>query len=60
MIEFKPCKALSVEYVRECEGRVQAIGTMINALFNSIKNQASLVDPKEILKRETESKKEDA
>lgn len=29
-------------------------------LNNAIQNQASLVDPKEILKKENESKKEDA
>jgi len=60
VIEFQKCKALSVEYVRACEERVQTIGTTINAMFNAIKNQASLVDPKEILKKENESKKEDA
>lgn len=60
VIEFKACKALSVEYVRACEERVQSIGTSINALFNAIANQASLVDPKEILKKENESKKENA
>lgn len=60
VIEFKPCKALSVEYVRACEGRVQSIGTMIDQLFRSISEQAAQVDPKEILKKETESKKEGA
>ena len=58
VIEFKPCKALSVEYVRACEEQVQSIGTMINALVNAIHNQASLVDPKEILKKENASKKD--
>jgi hypothetical protein len=60
VIEFKQCKTLSVEYVRACAECVQSIGTMVNALFNSITNQASLVNPKEILKKETESKKEGA
>lgn len=52
VIEFKTCKALSAAYVRACEERVQSIDAMINALFNAVKNQASLVDPKEILKKE--------
>lgn len=60
VIEFKTCKALSVEYVRACEAQVQSIGTMITALFNGIQSQVSLVDPKEILKKKNESKKEDA
>ncbi len=55
VIEFKPCKALSVEYVRACAECVQSIDTMINTLFYSITNQASLVDPKEILKKEKEA-----
>lgn len=54
VIEFKKCKALSVEYIRACEECVQGIGTTINGLFASITEQASKVDPKAILKKEAE------
>lgn len=60
VIEFKQCKALSIAYVRACLEQAQCMNTVINAMFNAIQNQASLIDPKEILKKENESKKEDA
>lgn len=60
VLEFKPCKALSIAYARACVEQAQCMNTSINAMFNALKNQASLVDPKEILKKENESKKEDA
>lgn len=55
VIEFKKCKALSVEYVRACEECAQSVWVTIKTMLNSIQNQVSLVDPTEILKKENGS-----
>lgn len=51
-VSFKPCKALSVGYVKECMERGKEINTIVNDAFSAIAGKASLVDPKAILKKE--------
>lgn len=48
VFNFKPSKKLSVAYIKKCEECVQNISTQIDAMFNSISNLTSTVDPKEI------------
>lgn len=52
VIEFRQCKALSLAYVRACVERAQAMDSAIASMFLELQNQASSVDPKEILKNE--------
>ena len=51
--DVKPFKGLSTIYVDECVAVAQNIQTTIRAAFAAASNQVDLIDPKEILKRET-------
>lgn len=51
--EVKPFKGLSTIYVDECVATAQNIQTNIRAAFAAASNLVDLIDPKAILKRET-------
>lgn len=51
--EVKPIKGLSLIYVDECLSIAQNIQTTFRAAFSAAANQVDHIDPKEILKRET-------
>jgi hypothetical protein len=51
--EVKPFKGLSTIYVDECVATAQNIQTTIKAAFSAASNQVDLIDPKAIIKRET-------
>ena len=55
VVEFKQCKALSVEYVKACEERAQHINAVLDAAFRDIMVQGATVDPKAIIAREKEA-----
>lgn len=52
VFEVNPFKGLSAIYVDECVATAQNIQTNIQSAFSAAGNLASLIDPKEILKRE--------
>lgn len=51
--EVKPIKGLSLIYVDECLAIAQNIQTTFRAAFSAAANQVDHIDPKEIIKRET-------
>lgn len=51
--EVKPFKGLSTIYVDECVATAQNIQTNIRAAFAAASNLVDLIDPKAIIKRET-------
>ena len=53
VFEVKPFKGLSIIYVDECIAVAQNIQTTFRATFSAAANQADHIDPKEILKQET-------
>lgn len=53
VFEVKPFKGLSLIYVDECLATAQNIQTNIRAAFAAASNLVDLIDPKAILKRET-------
>lgn len=53
VFEVKPFKGLSTIYVDECVATAQNIQTTIKAAFSAASNQVDLIDPKAILKQET-------
>lgn len=53
VFEVKPFKGLSTIYVDECVATAQNIQTNIRAAFAAASNLVDLIDPKAILKRET-------
>lgn len=53
VFEVKPFKGLSTIYVDECIAAAQNIQTNIRAAFASASNLVNHIDPKEILKQET-------
>lgn len=53
VFEAKPFKGLSTIYVDECIATAQNIQTNIRAAFSAASNLVDLIDPKAILKRET-------
>jgi len=53
VFEAKPFKGLSTIYVDECVATAQNIQTNIRAAFAAASNLVDLIDPKAILKRET-------
>lgn len=53
VFEVKPFKGLSLIYVDECLATAQNIQTNLKAAFAAASNLVGNIDPKEILKRET-------
>lgn len=53
VFEAKPFTGLSTIYVDECVATAQNIQTTFRAAFSAAANQVGHIDPKEILKRET-------
>lgn len=51
--DIKPFKGLSTIYVDTCVTVAQNIQTTLRAAFSAAANQVDLIDPKEIIKQET-------